>query len=385
MTEIVLADLTQTTLDGEGVFDVLMRANRAHLEAEFKQNRIKGPEYATVYLGSLESVMRTSMEFLLQRKRIGLEAQLLEKQIILAQVAVTKAEAELAILNAGLAKIPLELLQMTAQTDMVNQQIANTVDELATAILHRAHMVEETKNVVAQNLQLVAQTAQVTTQTELAAQQTNNMVLEGLNIPKQGEMLDAQISHTLKQVSIADAEISIKGQQVLVSQAEVGIAQAKLTNIPKEGLHMDAQTAMVTQQKESLTLQALNIPKEGLVLDTQVCKGKAEYTAITTQTARTEIESTLLTQKIATEKAQVTALGVDDNSVLGKQKLLYAAQTEGFTRDAEQKVAKLMVDTWNVRRTTAVDDGEISDTNMLTDGHIGLAVTKMLSGVKVWG
>jgi hypothetical protein len=81
-----------------------------------------------------------------------------------------------------------------------------------------------------------------------------------------------------------------------------------------------------------------------------------------------------------TEQAQVTALGVDENSVIGKQKALYTAQTNGFARDAEQKAAKLMSDTWAVRRTT--DEATVADaTNVLHDVAIGRAINKMLAGV----
>ena len=48
MTAIAVTDLTQSTLEGTGVFDVLMRATKVHLDAEFAKNRIKGSEYATV-------------------------------------------------------------------------------------------------------------------------------------------------------------------------------------------------------------------------------------------------------------------------------------------------------------------------------------------------
>ena len=43
-TPITLDDLTTATVEGSGVFDVLMRANKAHLEQEFKLNRIKGTD-----------------------------------------------------------------------------------------------------------------------------------------------------------------------------------------------------------------------------------------------------------------------------------------------------------------------------------------------------
>ena len=233
MADITINDLTLTTLDGTGVFDVLMRATKAHLESEFDKNRIRGPEYATVYLGSLESVMRTALDFLLQKHKIALEAQLLEQQVLVAKAEVLKANAQ--------------VLQIEAQTDLIKQQRLNAVTE-------------------------------------------------------------------------------------------------------------------------------------GTVLEKQVCKLNAEYDLLLLQKDRTNAETALLTQKLSTEKAQTTAIGVDADSILGRQKALYLAQTTGFTRDAEQKVAKLMADTWNVRRTT--DEGTVADgTNMLNDATVGRAIKKMLEGV----
>jgi hypothetical protein len=212
MTPITVPDLTQATLEGTGVFDVLMRANKAHLEAEFTKGRIKGSEYSTVYLGSVTQVMQTALQFLLTKEKSRLENELLEKQAL------------------------------------------------------------------------------------LVAQQTANAVLEGA------------------------------------------------------------------------------------VLVAQECKLRAEFDLTTASILKTNQETALLSQKVATERAQVTALGVDDNSVLGKQKTLYQAQTDGFKRDAEQKAAKLMADTWNVRRTT--DEATVADgTNQLNDAAVGRAIGKLLTGI----
>lgn len=216
---LTVNDLTLATLDGTGVFDVLMRANKAHLESEYQKNRIKGPEYATVYLGSLESVMQTSLQFLLNKDKSDLEAQLIQAQI-----------------------------------EKVNAEI------------------------------------------ELVKQQTANAAIE----------------------------------------AEV--------------------------------------------LRAQKCKLDAEFDVLLQSKLKTAAEVTLLGQKTQTEKAQTVAMGVDADSVIGRQKALYAAQATGFERDAEQKVAKLMIDSWNVRRTT--DEGTVADgTNMLYDPAVGRAVNKLLAGV----
>lgn len=212
MAELTIEELTEAKVDGTGVFDVLMQATKAHLEQEFLKGRIKGPEYSTVYLGSLEAVLQNALGFLLQKRKNDLEAQLLQKQI-----------------------------ELTAQ-------------------------------------------------------------------------------------------------QVLNAQAELKVLLA------------------------------------------QKCKLDAEYDLLIGQTEKTAQETSLLNQKVMTEKAQTQAVGVDPDSVIGKQKGLYHAQTEGFMRDAEQKAAKLLIDSWNVRRTT--DDGTVADgVNMLNDATIGRAVTKLLAGV----
>lgn len=212
MTQLAVTDLTQATLNGTGVFDVLMRANKAHLDSEFDKNRIKGAEYSTVYLGSLTQVMQTALQFLLTKKKEDLDARLLEKQIAL------------------------------------------------------------------------------------------------------------------------------------------------------------------TEQ------QRLNAIAENAVLVAQECKLRAEFDLIQANILKANQETSLLSQKVATERAQVLAMGVDDNSVIGRQKSLYLAQTDGFKRDAEQKAAKLMVDSWNVRRTT--DEGTVADgVNLLNDVAVGRAVTKLLAGV----
>ena len=297
VTPIVVADLTEATLHGGGVFDLLMRASKEHLEQEFQKNRIKGGEYSSVYLGSLTAVLQQAVQFLLSKDKAANEAALVEAQIRLAdaQVALaaqqllnTKAEHE--ILLMGLPKINAEIAQIQAQTAMLEQQ-------------------------------------------------KQNAILEGVVLEKQALKITA--------------DIILSGHQ-----GDKLVADASLTR---------EQTA--------------NAKVERTVLVAQECKLRAEYDVLMQSKAKTAAENALLIQKVATEKAQISALGVDENSVIGKQVKLYAAQIEGYTRDAEQKAAKVMVDTWNVRRTT--DDGtEANADNSLNDAAVGRAVTKLLSGVK---
>lgn len=222
MTTIALTDLTT-------VFDTLMAANKVYLDAEFSQNRIKGTEYSTVYLGSLQSVMQTALAFVSTQQKIGLEADLLAQQI----------------LNAAAEKAAIE-----AKTALTNQQKTNA--------------------------------------------ETENLVLQG-----------------------------------------------------------------------------------------QKCKLDAEYDVLGETKLKTASEKELLNQKIATERAQILNTGVASDSVIGKQKALYEAQTKGFQRDAEQKAAKIFVDTWNARRMTNSDLTDGNTNNKLADPQIGAVVAKLAEGIGV--
>ena len=254
LTPITLPQLTEATTTGSGVFDVLMKATKAHLEQEFTQGRIKGAEYATVYLGSLEAVMQTALQFLLQKDKVALDAELIKQQVELAKA------------------------------------------------------------------------------------------------------------------------------DLLIKQVELEKTRAELTILEKTVLKTAAEVELLTAQAALARAQTANEALQGKVLIAQECKLRAEFDVLLSTNLKTKEETTLLLWKTNTEKAQTMALGVDDNSVIGKQKALYGAQTDGFKRDAEQKAAKLLADTWSVRRTT--DEATVADaTNRLNDATVGRAIEKLLNGI----
>ncbi|MCD1628468.1 hypothetical protein [Marinobacter shengliensis] len=232
MSIVTLEQLTTSTVDGSGVFDKLMQAVEAHIDQEFKKNRIKGPEYATVYLGALQSTLDQSIQFLLNKDEATIKA-------------------------------------------------------------------------------------------------------------KQLELMDAQI-----------AEIN-------------------------------ARTGLLQQQ-------ATNAGKEGLVLDKQVDKLAAEILLIANQDLKTVAETALLEQKTETELAQVSGtlsngMFIAENSVLGRQIQLYKNQAAGFLRDAEQRAAKIMTETFSVRHSMDANGTPATINNKLTDAYIGQAITKLLQGIEAPG
>lgn len=251
MAQINVTDLTSGTAGGTGIFDQLMASMKAHIQDEYANQRIKGSDYAQVYLGGLQSVMDRSLQFLLNQQKVDLEAQLTGEQI-------TKIQAETALVNQQITNLVSEELRIDAETARINQ---------ATALL-----------------------------TEQTVSETRNHQLDGL-------------------------------------------------------------------------------------IDKQICKLNAEYNLLVEQITKTTTETGLLSQKKVTEQAQTDGTNIDPTSVIGKQNALYQAQTDGFHRDAEQKAAKLLVDTWNVRQTT--DGAVVDNVNKLEDAYIGDAVKRLLEGIGV--
>jgi len=100
------------------------------------------------------------------------------------------------------------------------------------------------------------------------------------------------------------------------------------------------------------------------------------------QEPKVEAEVDLLNQKRYTEEAQILDV-VNSATVLGtvgKQKALYTAQTDGFARDAEQKVLKTLLDTWNIQRTT---DDTLTPPTGLADSSLNDVITKAKDGIDI--
>ena len=94
----------------------------------------------------------------------------------------------------------------------------------------------------------------------------------------------------------------------------------------------------------------------------------------------------LINQKTVTEVAQTQDTPMSNTStgysgVVGKQNALYAAQTTGFTRDAEQKAAKLALDILATQLSTD-DSMTVANTNM-HPAAIGALVQKLATGIGV--
>lgn len=118
-----ITDLTLKTLDGTGVLDQMLATMRVHLAEQFDKERIQGTEYAEVYLGAFQSTLAAAIQFLLARRKLGLDLKLQE-----AQISLTTAQEEQ--IRAEMQKIPYEIQALQKQLELADKQIAQADKQL---------------------------------------------------------------------------------------------------------------------------------------------------------------------------------------------------------------------------------------------------------------
>jgi len=95
-----------TATNGTGNFDELMQVVTLHLEAQFAAGRITGTDYATVYLGALQSTLAQAVNFTLSMEKANAEKLLLDANKskvdadkLLVDAQELKVDAEKALLD----------------------------------------------------------------------------------------------------------------------------------------------------------------------------------------------------------------------------------------------------------------------------------------------
>ena len=302
-------ELTEGTLTGKGVFDVLLQTLRLHLDREFTSGRITGTAYATVYSQAITAFLAQAAQYAISKAKLPLELQLLQEQINLTQKQQEQIEAE---------------------TSRVLYEVNYRLPEEVTLIKHNQD-------------QVLAQTNKITTETEETIQRIE-------------ELVPSQIALT-----------NIQKAQVSAQTGEINYRVSTL--LPSQTAQNTAQTAQITYTTSYV------LPSQVSLTNAQTNNAIAQIGSATAQTA-------LYNQKTVTELAQTTTTPAS-GSVMGVQNDLMATQKASYLRDAEQKAAKMLIDTWSVRHNAEPGGNPVTFTNRLRNEDIGDAVGKMLTGIGV--
>ena len=354
-------ELTTAEIAGTGVFDVLMRSVKNHVQEEHAKSRITGKEYATVYLEALQSTMAQSIEYLLRAKTLGFELDNLGKQGVLLD-----HQAEIAIKDAQLKFA--QIAQTQAQTELTEQQTKSAEAE--------AHKIPVEISLLRSNLELasvekdlrIAQVGLAETEKDIAVYNLANKT------PVEVELLQAQTDNAQSQIALTEAQVVKITEENKVIPYNIERIQAEIANMTRQSDILEKELEI---KISSLALQ----DKQLLLADAELEVRRLELDVKRAEVESAQAQAQLYAAKVLTENAQ-TMDAAHPNSVLGSNIAVLRAQAAGYARDAEQKAAKILVDAWNVQRNT---DESISanSANLLYDTSIGKAVSAMLRGAGI--
>lgn len=147
LKQFTIEDLTEGKINGTGVFDTLMQSINAQLLEQFNRGRIESGNYAEVYLGSLQSAISQSIQFLLTKDKAALDGLLVEAQIKQtdANTELVTAQAELAILEKDKVNAEIEVLQqqlLNLQQEKLNLEAAKLKTDAEIDLLKQKKVTE---------------------------------------------------------------------------------------------------------------------------------------------------------------------------------------------------------------------------------------------------
>ena len=213
--QLTVGTLTECVVDGNGCFDRVMTALKAHLNLEYEAGRITGAEYTKAYIASMQGALQFSVQYLLGKDNAFFQA------------LGTQASALRANIDAYTAKVQLAIAQ--AQAHQLKAQYATTVLQLA-ATEEQKELVEAQTEVQKQQKGLLLE------QTEQAHAQVSDTRLDGSS-PVSG-YTGNQNKLLKQQVEAFKHDAIVKGSKIFTDSFAT---QLSMSTAKVDGTGLDAQ------------------------------------------------------------------------------------------------------------------------------------------------
>lgn len=183
---INVEDLTQKLMEGTGVLDVLLSTMRVHLESQYNKERIRGPEYADVYLGAYTATLEQAIQFMLARERQGLELKLLVAQEAQIRDQMTKTPYEIKLLEAQATNLGKQGELLDKQIELADKDLDLKQQQIELAKQQLLLAAEQLKQAAAQTDYYKQKAITESAQTQ------PNVAKPGSVIDSQMKLMDAQ-------------------------------------------------------------------------------------------------------------------------------------------------------------------------------------------------
>jgi hypothetical protein len=166
---------------GSGVFDNLMEAVNVHLDAQYNSGRLTGKDYASVYLGALQSTIQQSIAFILGEQTADKQAELLTKQASTEDRKALDIASTTTVRNA----------QSTNDTALKAAQTSVATNQAATELIKAINIAEDTIVKDAQAALIVKQTL---TEVNKATDVGSSTSVRNVQSTKDSAIKDAQVA-----------------------------------------------------------------------------------------------------------------------------------------------------------------------------------------------
>lgn len=361
-------DITKHSKEGEGTFDALMAGLAAHLDTQYKMNRITGDEYSKAYIALTEAAMANAVQFVLQKDTNKWAA-------INAQLGAITARVLLETEKAKLATVHIDALAAKTRHALGKSQLAisgvehcaakfryeNILPKENIELQKRIEGVELDNRAKSYNLAniLPAQYAGMELENETKGFNLNQI------LPKQADMLTEQI-----------AGVGVDNQTKTYNLANMLPAQLTMLEEQIDGIIKDNNikgytlAEMLPAQLAMTEEQIVGVTKDNSIKEFTLQQMLPAQLALTEE--QTEVQRA---QTLDTRSDTVSVAGT-----LGKQKELYDQQIESYKRNAETTAAKMFLDSWITQKSL---DEDLVPPDVLTNASVQEVLTaiKTLNGL----
>lgn len=340
-------DLTDRTIGGVGLFDGLMVAVMKHLREEYDEGRITGREYSTAYVAAMQGAMANAVQYLQTSQQSYWQAMLIQQQARAAEIASYSAKVELEALKARAMTARIEANTAAANYSLTKMKLVTEDIAYGLAESQKVRVDYENTNILpGQYAQLLKQTAQ------LDYELVNLMPKQVLKIQSDIDVGSGQISQMTAQTN-----------QVLYQTA---------TMLPAQKLGIDMDTALKTYQHDTvLPAEVASVTADtiGKVYTNDYILPE-QYQNLQEQTESNRAKT------LDTRTDGVTPIA----GAIGKQKDLQTQQIDSYQRDAEAKVAKMLLDTWITQKS--LDEG-LTAPYAIDDANINAALDAIKANLSI--
>lgn len=374
MAEVTNAELTSDILNGTGTLDVLMQSISTSLDEQFRKGRITGADYANVYLGTVSALVPQAVAFVLGKQQADKQAELIQKQIELADAQLLKEQLErdsiakdILIKDEQIAKLQAEVTLTTTQNSIAEAQLLK--EPLERNILIKEETLKQ------------AQIDKLGVEESLVTAQVSKVTKENLLVDEQILIAQAQLLKEPLERNLLIKEEGIKDNQILKLIKDTALTGAQTTKLGIE-------STLITEQVNTATQETALAVKRALVMDEEILKIREEVDTMIKQQAKIDGEVALLASKNLTEIAQHNTNLPDGeggtypvSGILGKQLELFEEQKKGYADNTKHKAMSTLLDNFTVLKSNnsalkiplGLDDYNLENVINAVRDSIGLA------------